>query len=129
VAGERRPPTTMPLITRLATGSALLVAGGTHLWSWFHGYRHTNVGTAFLVDTALSAVVGVVVLARGSRLAAWSGSLVAAGALLAYAMARTVGLFGFVERTWTAASLLAAGCEALVVVLLVTEVLVAPPPG
>jgi hypothetical protein len=119
----------MPVGTRVGTGVALLVAGGTHLWSWSHGYRHTGVGPAFLVDTGLSAVVGLLVLARGSRIAAWAGSAVAAAALVAYAMARTVGLFGFVERTWTASSLLAAACEALVVVLLLTEALVPEQPG
>ena len=126
---DHRPThsTTMPIGTRVGTGVALLVAGATHLWSWSHGYRHTSVGPAFLVDTTLSAAVGLLVLARGNRVAAWTGSIVAAGALVAYAMARTVGLFGFVERTWTASSLVAAGCESLVVVLLVTEVLVPPP--
>jgi prolipoprotein diacylglyceryltransferase len=118
----------MPLGTRLGTGLALLVAGGTHLWSWSHGYRHTSVGPAFLVDTFLSAVVGVLVLVRANRVAAWAGSAVSATALLAYGIARTVGLFGFVERTWTTASLLAAGCEATVLVLLLTEALLPTDP-
>jgi hypothetical protein len=43
---------------------------------------------------------------------------------VAYAMARTVGLLGFVERTWTTPSLVAAACEAIVLVLLLTEALV-----
>ncbi len=115
--------------TRLGTGAALLVAGATHLWLWFHGYRASSVGPAFLADAALSSAVGTLVLARGSRAAAWAGSAVSAAALLAYALARTVGLFGFVERTWSRASLLAAGCEAMVLVLLLTEALVPDTPG
>jgi hypothetical protein len=55
---------------------------------------------------------------------AWIGSALSAVALGAYAMARTVGLLGFVEREWTVASLVAAACEAIVLVLLVTEALV-----
>ena len=114
----------MPAGTRIGTGVALLLAGGTHLWTYFHGYRHTGVGPAFLVDAALCGVVGVVVFWRGTRLAAWAGSLVSAAALVGYAMARTVGLFGFVERAWTVPSVIAASCEATVLVLLLTEALV-----
>jgi hypothetical protein len=114
----------MPVGTRIGTGVGILVAGGTHLWSWLHGYRAAAVGPAFLADAALSAGIGILVLVRGGRAIAWVGSALSAAALGGYAMARTVGLFGFVEREWTAASLLAAACEAVVLVLLVTEALV-----
>jgi hypothetical protein len=117
----------MPLVVRVATGAAILVAGGVHLWLWWRGgYRHAPglVGPAFLADAVASAIIGVYVLARGDRRAAWAGSALAAVALLSYLAARTVGLSGFVETRWTHASLLAAGCEALVLVLLVTEGLV-----
>jgi len=119
----------MPWPVRVGAGVGVLVAGGTHLWLYFHGYRASSVGPAFLTDAALSLVVGLLVLVRASRGAAWAGSALCAAALLAYALARTVGLFGFVETTWTRASLLAAGCEAVVLVLLVTEALLptAPP--
>ena len=122
----------MPLATRVATGVAILVAGGVHLWLWWRGgYRHAPglVGPAFVADAAASAVIGALVLARGDRRAAWAGSGLAAVALLGYLVARTVGLSGFVETRWTHASLLAAGCEALVLVLLVTEALVPDDPG
>ncbi len=118
---------TMPIGVRLATGAAILVAGGVHLWLWWRGgYRHApgGVGPAFVADAAVSSVVGVLVLARGDRRAAWAGSAVAAAALLGYMLARTVGLNGFVETRWTRPSLLAAGCEVLVLVLLLTEALV-----
>jgi len=118
---------TMPLGVRLATGLAVLVAGGVHLWLWWRGgYRHAPgvVGPAFVADAVLSACVGSLILARGDRRAAWAGSALAAAALLSYLTARTVGLSGFVEARWTHASLLAAGCEALVLVLLITEALV-----
>jgi hypothetical protein len=122
---------TMPVGTRLATGAAILVAGGVHLWLWWRGgYRHApgGVGPAFVVDAVASAVVGGWVLARGDRRAAWAGSALSALALLGYLAARTVGLNGFVETRWTHPSLLAAGCEAAVLVLLVTEALVPDPP-
>ena len=117
----------MPVGTRVATGVAIVVAGGVHLWLWWRGgYRHApgGVGPAFVADAAVSAVVGAVVLARGDRRAAWAGSALAAVALLGYLAARTIGLNGFIETRWTRPSLLAAGCEALVLVLLVTEALV-----
>jgi hypothetical protein len=113
----------MPWATRVVTGAAVLLAGGAHLWLWFHGYRGAGVGPAFLVDAAVSLVVGLLVLIRGSRTSAWAGSALCAAALIAYAMARTVGLFGFVETQWSRPSVLAAGCEAGVLVLLLTEAL------
>jgi len=117
----------MPVGVRVATGVAVLVAGGVHLWLWWRGgYRHAPglVGPAFVADAALSALVGGLILARGDRRAAWAGSALAAAALLGYLTARTVGLSGFIEARWTHASLLAAGCEAFVLVLLITEALV-----
>jgi len=120
---------TMPVGTRAGTGVAILVAGGTHLWLWWRGgYRHAPgvVGPAFVADAAVSALVGALVLARGDRRAAWAGSALSAVALVAYVVARTVGLGGFIETRWTHPSLLAAGCEALVLVLLLTEALVPP---
>ena len=121
----------MPVGTRLATGLAILAAGGVHLWLWWRGgYRHAPgaVGPGFLVDAVASAVVGGLVLVRGDRRAAWAGSALAAMALLAYLTARTVGLSGFVETRWTTPSLVAAGCEVLVLVLLVTEALLPEEP-
>jgi hypothetical protein len=103
------------------------VAGGVHLWLWWRGgYDHApgHVGLGFVADAVASAIVGVLVLARGDRRVAWVGSGLAAVALLAYLVARTVGLSGFIETRWTHPSLLAAGCEALVLVLLLTEALV-----
>jgi hypothetical protein len=115
-------------VTRVGAGAALLVAGGTHVWLWFHGYARSGVGPAFLVDGVLSLGVGILVLGRASRGAAWAGSAVSAAALVAYAAARTVGLFGFVETRWSRPSLLAAACEAVVLVLLLTEALLPPVP-
>jgi hypothetical protein len=117
----------MPLGTRVGTGVGILAAGGIHLWLWWQGgYRHAPglVGPAFVADAVVSFVVGMFVLARGDRRAAWAGSALAACALVAYAMARTIGLSGFVETRWTHPSLAAAACEAVVLVLLLTEALV-----
>jgi hypothetical protein len=122
----------MPLGVRWGTGLAVLLAGAIHLWLWWHGgYRHApgGVGPAFVADAVVSAVVGSLVLVRGDRRAAWAGSALSAAALLAYGMARTIGLFGFVETRWTRPSLVAAGCETLVLVLLLTEALVPDPGG
>jgi hypothetical protein len=105
-----------------------MVGGAVHLWLWFHGYRGSGVGPAFLGDAGLSAIVGGMVLWRADRRAAWAGSALSAAALVAYGMARTVGLFGFVERTWTSPSVIAAVCEAAVLVLLLTEALVPDAP-
>jgi hypothetical protein len=129
--GGRAAPT-MPPPVRLVTGLAVLVAGGVHLWLWWRGgYRHApgGVGPAFLADAVVSAVVGGWILLRADRRAAWAGALLAAVALGGYGLARTVGLHGFIETRWTRPSLLAAGCEALVVVLCLTEALLPDPPA
>jgi hypothetical protein len=118
------PRSVMPVGVRLGTSVGIVVAGGTHLWLWFHGYRGASVGLPFLIDAVLSAVVGALVAVRGSRAAAWAGSALSAVALVSYALARTVGLFGFVELAWTRPSVLAAVCESAVLVLLLTEALV-----
>ncbi len=123
---ERPRAATMPAVVRLVAGTAIVAAGGVHLWLWWRGgYRDApgGVGPAFLGDAMASAIVGGMVLARGDRRAAWVGSALSAVALLAYGAARTIGLGGFVETRWTKTSLLAAGLEALVLVMLVTEAL------
>jgi hypothetical protein len=120
----------MPVAVRAIAGTAIVVAGGVHLWLWWRGgYRHASggVGPAFIADAVVSFLAGGLVLARGDRRAAWAGSAVAAVALAGYGLARTVGLNGFVEDRWTRASLLAAGCEALVIALLLTEALLPEP--
>jgi hypothetical protein len=116
-------PGRMPSAPRWTVTVGLLAAGAAHLWSWAHGYRHTSVGPAFLGDAVASLVVAVRLIARGDRVGTWAAGVLAAAALVAYAMARTVGLFGFVERGWTPAALVAAGCEGVVLVLAVTDLL------
>ena len=120
----------MPVAVRALAGTAIIVAGGVHLWLWWRGgYRHApgGVGPAFVVDAVVSFVAGALVLLRGDRRAAWAGSVVAAAALAGYGLARTVGLNGFVETRWTRPSVIAAGCEALVIALLLTEALLPEP--
>jgi len=117
----------MPPGVRIGCGIGVLVAGGVHLWLWWRGgYDHAPglVGPAFVVDAVLSAGVGLLVLARGDRRAAWAGSALSAAALLSYVAARTIGVSGFVETRWTRPSVVAALCEGLVLVLLLTEALV-----
>jgi hypothetical protein len=122
----------MPWLVRVGTGVGVLVAGGVHLWLWWRGgYRHAPgiVGPAFVADAGVSLVVGLMVLVRGDRRAAWAGSALSFAALVAYTVARTVGLSGFIETRWTRPSLLAAGCEAVVLVLLLTEALLPETPS
>ena len=123
----RRRPSSIPRGVRWLTGAAVVTAGGVHLWLWWRGVPVAapgGVGPAFLLDAGLSALVGGWVLVVGDRRAAWAGSVLSAAALLAYGLARTVGLGGFTETRWTRPSLAAAGCEVLVLVLLLTEALV-----
>lgn len=121
--GAGAPAYRTPLGVRVVGGVALAVAGATHAWLWFHGYRHSPVGTAFLLDGLASLAVAVAVVARGGRSVAWLASVLAGAALAGYGAARTVGLFGFVERAWTVPSVVAAIGEALALFVLLTEAL------
>ena len=121
----------MPLGVRLATGVAVLVAGGVHLWLWWRGATGTRPAWSGRRSSPMRCC------RRSSACSSWravTGAPPGRAApsppppSLGYLAARTVGLSGFIETRWTHASVLAAGCEALVLVLLVTEALV-PDPG
>jgi len=119
----------LSVVARLMSGFAVLGGGGTHLWLWFHGYRSVGVGPSFMADAVVAAMVGAWILWRASRPSAVGGCLVSAGALVSYAMVRTVGLLGFEERTWTGGAIVAVATEALTLVVLVTELLLPTAPG
>ena len=95
-----------PAVLLLLRGlGALLLAttAALHGWLWLQGYDGIPViGPAFLVDTALGAVLAVLVAGVPRRWLPWAaaaGCLYAAGTLAALLLSTTVGLFGFVETT------------------------------
>ena len=89
------------MAVRIAIAATLAVSGIVHAYLYVHGYGHIPaIGTAFLVQASVFVALAILILAGGPswlRIAAGLGS---AGALVAFAMSRTTGLFGFAEVGW-----------------------------
>ena len=91
----------MTLIYRLVIAAAMLASGALHAYLYLHGYRHIPmVGTGFLVQASVFCAVGVLLAVGAPRWFGWASGLLSAGALAAFGLSRTVGLFGFVETGW-----------------------------
>ncbi|ETZ66932.1 putative membrane protein [Mycobacterium sp. MAC_080597_8934] len=81
--------------------AAMVVSGGVHAYLYLHGYGHIpTVGTGFLVQASVFCAVGVLLAVGAPRWFGWASGLLSAGALAAFGLSRTVGLFGFVETGW-----------------------------
>ena len=89
------------LVTRIGIAVALTVSGISHAYLYIHGYRHIpTIGIAFLVQASVSFAVAALILAGGPAWLRWLGAMLAGGSLVAFALSRTVGLFGFSEQGW-----------------------------
>ena len=113
-------------VTRLAMAVALAVSGVSHAYLYIHGYQHIpTIGTAFVVQASVSFALAVLILVGGPWWLQWAAAAVSGGALGAFALSRTVGLFGFSETGWepaphaaisVAAEVLAVGLWAVSVI-------------
>src|SRR5580700_9557554 len=89
------------ILIRLAMAAALTVTGISHAYLYVHGYQHIpTIGTAFVVQASVSFALAVLILLGGPWWLQWAAAAVAGGALVAFALSRTVGLFGFSETGW-----------------------------
>jgi len=88
-------------VTRLALAVALAVSGFSHAYLYIHGYHHIpTIGTAFLVQASVSFALALLIVIGGPSWLQWAAAALAGGALGAFALSRTVGLFGFSETGW-----------------------------
>jgi drug/metabolite transporter (DMT)-like permease len=88
-------------VTRLALAVALAVTGFSHAYLYIHGYHHIpTIGTAFVVQASVSFALAVLILIGGPSWLQWAAAAVSGGALGAFALSRTVGIFGFSEIGW-----------------------------
>jgi hypothetical protein len=86
---------------RVGIAATLAISGLEHAYLYIHGYSHIpTVGTGFLVQASVFLAVAVLVLVGGPDWLVWASGLLALGALGAFAMSRSVGLFGFTETGW-----------------------------
>ena len=109
---------------RVGIGATLAVSGVIHAYLYIHGYNHLpTVGPAFLLQASMFCALAVLVLAGGPYWLQWAGALLAT--LIAFALSRTMGLFGFTERGFQPSPQAAVSviAEVLTVVLVAASVL------
>jgi hypothetical protein len=89
------------LTLRIAISATVAVSGVIHAYLYIHGYRDIpTVGPAFLVQGSVFCALAVLILAGGPAWLQLVAAIGAAGSLGAFALSRTVGLFGFIETGW-----------------------------
>jgi hypothetical protein len=101
----------------------VLIHGAIHLQQYVTGFSQIPVvGWLFLLNAVAAVGVAALLLTRTS-LGVAGAVLLSAGSLVALAMARTIGLFGYASTTFGAPELIAVVAEvATLVVLLVAYV-------
>jgi hypothetical protein len=89
------------MATRIALSASLAISGVVHAYLYVDGYRDIpTVGPAFLVQGSAFCALAVLILAGGPAWLRLAAAIGAAGSLIAFALSRTVGLFGFTETGW-----------------------------
>jgi hypothetical protein len=89
------------LTLRTAISASLAASGVIHAYLYIHGYRDIPaVGPAFLLQGSVFCSLAVLILAGGPAWLKLGAVIGAAGSLVAFALSRTVGLFGFTETGW-----------------------------
>jgi hypothetical protein len=114
------------LALRTAISATVAVSGVVHAYLYIHGYRDIPaVGPAFLVQGSVFCAVAVLILAGGPAWLQVVASIGAAGSLVAFALSRTVGLFGFTETGWQPSpyAAITVVAEVLTLLLVVTTAL------
>jgi len=88
-------------VTRIGIAVAMAVSGVSHAYLYIHGYQHIpTIGAAFVLQASVSYAVAVLILIGGPGWLRWAAAMIAGGALVAFVLSRTVGLFGFSEQGW-----------------------------
>lgn len=106
---------------RLGLAASLALSAISHAYLYVHGYQHIPaIGAGFLVQASVSLAIALLIVAGGPAWLRWAGAAMAAGSLVAFALSRTVGLFGFSERGWDPSPYAAISGAAEVVILLLS---------
>jgi hypothetical protein len=91
----------MNYVIRIVFAATLIISGISHTYLYAHGYQYIpTIGAAFVAQASTLFALAVLILAGGPGWLRWAAAMVAGGALVAFALSRTVGLFGFSERGW-----------------------------
>jgi hypothetical protein len=112
--------TAIQWVIRVAISASLAISGVIHADLYIDGYRDVpTVGPAFLFQASAFCALAVLILVGAPGWLSWIGAGLSVGTLIAFALSRTVGLFGFTESGWDPApqAALSAITEVLTVVL------------
>ncbi|OMC54223.1 hypothetical protein A5747_17135 [Mycobacterium sp. IS-836] len=110
----------MTFLLRIGLALSLAVSATSHAYLYIHGYQHIPmIGTAFLVQASALFALALLIIIGGPPWLQWVAAAVAGGSLVAFALSRTVGLFGFSERGWDPAphAVISVAAELLTVLL------------
>lgn len=86
---------------RIALTVSLAVSGYTHSHLYIVGYQYIpSIGPAFLVQAGAFFAMSVLIIVGAPNWMVTAAGLGSAGTLVAFALSRTIGLFGFSEHGW-----------------------------
>jgi hypothetical protein len=105
---------------RAAISVTLAASGLIHAELYVLGYRYVpTIDLAFLAQASVFVALAILIAVGGPRWLQWAAGLGALGSLVAFALSRTIGIFGFVEHGWEPApqALASVIAEVLTVVL------------
>jgi len=86
-------------VLRIGTAVCLATSGYVHAELYVHGYRTIpGIGPAFLLQASGSIAVALLLLIGAPLILRLAAAALTAGALGGFALSRTVGVFGFIER-------------------------------
>jgi hypothetical protein len=108
------------VMLRVGLAASLAVSAASHAYLYIHGYQHIpTIGLAFLIQASVSFALALLILVGGPGWLRWAAAAVAGGSVVAFALSRTVGLFGFSERGWDPSphAAISVGAEVLTVLL------------
>ncbi len=107
------------LTLQVAISASVAVSGVVHAYLYIHGYRDIPaVGPAFLMQGSVFCALALLILIGGPAWLQLVAAIGAAGSLVAFALSRTVGLFGFIETGWQPSPYAAISVVAEVLTLL-----------
>ncbi len=110
--------TGIELPTRVGISASLAVGGIVHAYLYVDSYRHIPaIGPSFLMQASLSCALAVLIVVGGPGWLRVAAAALAVGALIAFALSRTVGVFGFIEIGWAPAPYAAVSVIAEIVTL------------
>jgi hypothetical protein len=89
------------MVLRAGLAVTLAASGIDHAYLYSDGYRSISVvGFGFLAQASVFCAIALLIAVGGPEWLVWAAGVMALGALGAFVMSRTVGLFGFVEQGW-----------------------------